>query len=322
MAGDVLVVAEHREGALVGLTLELVTAARRMTASSGGSVKALLLGGSDAIAGSIAATGVEVLHASDPAWEHYTVGGYTQGVAAALSDHAARAVLFPHSSQGFDVAPCLAATVHAPIVTNVVDVAIDGEALVATRRILNEKVQVDFAVTSTAPWIVTVRPAAFKGAGAADGGRVTPISLPVDASKIRTRFLRYEKPTVQDIDISGADVVVSAGRGIQKKENLGLVEEFARLLGGVVGASRPLTDLEWLPKTRQVGQSGKTVRPKLYIACGISGAMQHIAGMKDSGLIVAINTDPSAPIFEVAHVGLTANVLELIPIVVKALKGG
>src|SRR5437879_5700715 len=115
-------------------------------------------------------------------------------------------------------------------------------------------------------------------------------------------------------------ILVSAGRGIQKKENLALIEEFAKALGGVVGASRPLTDMDWLPKTRQVGQSGKTVRPKLYVACGISGAMQHVAGMKDASLIVAINTDPTAPIFEVAHVGFVADVLKLLPATLKELK--
>ena len=113
---------------------------------------------------------------------------------------------------------------------------------------------------------------------------------------------------------------MSAGRGIQKKENLPLIEEFAKALGGLVGASRPLTDMDWLPKTRQVGQSGKTVRPKLYVACGISGAMQHVAGMKDASLIIAINTDPSAPIFEVAHVGIVADVLKLLPATLKELK--
>src|SRR5206468_9344845 len=117
----------------------------------------------------------------------------------------------------------------------------------------------------------------------------------IDGSKVRTRFLSIERPQVQDIDIAGADIIVSAGRGIQKKENLPLIEEFAKALGGVVGASRPLTDMDWLPKTRQVGQSGKTVRPKLYVACGISGAMQNVAGMKEASLVIAINTDPSAP---------------------------
>jgi electron transfer flavoprotein alpha subunit len=148
------------------------------------------------------------------------------------------------------------------------------------------------------------------------------IGVSIDGSRLGARFVRYETPQIQDIDIAAADIVVSAGRGIKEKKNLPLVDEFARLIGGVVGASRPLTDMEWLPKTRQVGQSGKTVRPKLYVACGISGAMQHVSGMKDSGTIIAINTDPTAPIFEVAHYGFTASVLELLPAVIKELKGG
>src|SRR5437773_11554677 len=151
---------------------------------------------------------------------------------------------------------------------------------------------------------------------------VTAVPVVIEPSAIRERFLRLERPGVQDIDLSTADIIVSAGRGIQKKENLATVEAFAKAIGGVVGASRPLTDMEWLPKTRQVGQSGKTVRPKLYVACGISGAMQHIAGMKDAALIVAINTDPTAPIFEVAHIGFVANVLELLPAAIKELAGG
>jgi electron transfer flavoprotein alpha subunit len=204
-----------------------------------------------------------------------------------------------------------------------VDVTLDGEALVASRKMLNDKMDVELEVRSERPYVVTLRPGSVKPAGAAAApGPVTPVPAAIDAAKNGRTFLGYEKPQVQDIDISGADVVVSAGRGIGKKENLPLVEDLAKALGGVVGASRPLTDLEWLPKTRQVGQSGKTVRPKLYIACGVSGAMQHVAGMKDSGLIVAVNTDPSAPIFEVAHVGVVANVLEFLPALLKELKGG
>ncbi len=150
---------------------------------------------------------------------------------------------------------------------------------------------------------------------------MTPTQVSIETGTIRTKFLALERPEVADIDLSSSDVIVSAGRGIQKRENLAIVEEFAKAVGGVVGASRPLTDMEWLPKTRQVGQSGKTVRPKLYVACGISGAMQHVAGMKDAGLIIAINTDPSAPIFEVAHVGFVADVLKLLLATLKELKG-
>ena len=150
---------------------------------------------------------------------------------------------------------------------------------------------------------------------------VTAVPVSIDPAKVRATFVRLERPQVEDIDLSSADVIVSAGRGIQKKDNLALIEDFAKAIGGVVGASRPLTDLDWLPKTRQVGQSGKTVRPKLYVACGVSGAMQHVAGMKDAGLIIAINTDPTAPIFEIAHVGFVADVLKLLPATLKELKG-
>jgi len=182
---------------------------------------------------------------------------------------------------------------------------------------------VEVEVRSDRPIVVTMRPGATPPQGTGRGMMsVTEVPVSIDPAAVRVRFVRMERPEVADIDLSSADVIVSAGRGIQKKENLALVEGFAKAIGGVVGASRPLTDMEWLPKTRQVGQSGKTVRPKLYVACGISGAMQHIAGMKDAALIVAINTDPTAPIFEVAHIGFVANVLELLPAAIKELKGG
>jgi electron transfer flavoprotein alpha subunit len=256
----------------------------------------------------------------DAALAEYTEGGYGQALRALVESVAPCVVLLAHTAQGYDLAPGLAGAMDLPLVTNCVDVRLDGGKLVVVRRLLNEKVQGEFEVSSEKPYVVTMRPGTTKPAEPSPGGKVTPAPAAVDASKIRAKFLGIERPQVADIDIAAADIIVSAGRGIQKKENLALVEELAKLLGGVVGASRPLTDLEWLPKTRQVGQSGKTVRPKLYLACGISGAMQHVAGMKDSGLIVAINTDPSAPIFEVAHVGIVGNVLQILPLVVKDLK--
>src|SRR2546430_12150865 len=169
--------------------------------------------------------------------------------------------------------------------------------------------------------VARVRPRAETPTGPARGMMtVTDVPVSIDPSAVREKFVRLERSQVQDIDLSGADIIVSAGRGIQKKENLVLIEEFAEAIGGVVGASRPLTDMGWLPKTRQVGQSGKTVRPKLYVACGISGAMQHRARMQDSSLNVAIHTDPTAPIFEIAHEGFVADVLKLLPATLKDLK--
>ena len=318
---DVLLLAEHFEGELAASTFELVAKGRDLTAQSGGTLKAALFGrGTSALAASLAGRGLEVLHVDDPSLEAYTADAYVQAARALLDSLAPRVLLVAHSAQGYDVAPRLAASADLPLVTNCVDVRLEGRALVATRRLFNEKVQAEFEFASEKTYVVTLRPGSMSPAEAAPGGTVRSVRVTPDASTLRTRFLRVERPQVQDIDIASADVIVSAGRGIQKKENLALVEELAKRLGGVVGASRPLTDLEWLPKSRQVGQSGKTVRPKLYIACGISGAMQHVAGMKDSDLIIAINTDPSAPIFEVAHVGVIANALELVPAVLKELK--
>jgi electron transfer flavoprotein alpha subunit len=318
---DILILAEHLEGRLAPSTLELVTKGRELAAQSGGAAKAALLGANvGGLAQTLAGYGLEVLHVDDPALAEYTEGGYGQAVRALLASLAPRVVLAAHTSQGYDLAPGLAGAMDLPLVSNCVDVRLEGDKLVVVRRLLNEKVQGEFEVASEKPFVVTLRPGTAKPAEPSPGGKVTPTPVTLDASQIRAKFLGLERPQVSDIDISAADVIVSAGRGIQKKENLPLVEEFAKLLGGVVGASRPLTDLEWLPKTRQVGQSGKTVRPKLYVACGISGAMQHVAGMKDAGLIVAINTDPSAPIFEIAHVGIVGNVLQILPLVIKDLK--
>lgn len=321
MGRDILIVAEHLEGALAPSTLELVAKGRDLAVQSGGSPKVVLLGqGLSSLAGSLAGHGVEVLLFDDPTLAAYTADGYGETLRSLLGSMAPRAVLLAHTSQGYDLAPGLAASADLPLVSNCVDVAFDGDALVATRRLFNEKVQAEFEIRSDRAVVITLRPGSAKAAEPAPGGKITPTSVSIDPAKVRTRFLRIERPEVEDIDIASADIVVSAGRGIQKKENLALIEDLARRLGGVVGASRPLTDLEWLPKTRQVGQSGKTVRPKLYLACGISGAMQHVAGMKDSGLVVAVNTDPSAPIFEVAHVGIVASVLEFVPALLKELR--
>lgn len=322
MGKDILLVAEHMEGKLAPSTFELVAKGRELATQSGGSPKAALLGHkADSLAQVLAGYGLEVLQVDDPALGEYTEGGYSQGMRALVESVAPCLVLVGHTAQGYDLAPGLAGSLGLPLVANCVDVRLEGDTLVATRRLLNEKIQGEFEITSDRPYVVTLRPGGTKPAEGADGGKVTRTPVGLDPSRVRTKFLGIERPEVSDIDIASADVIVSAGRGIQKKENLALIEEFAKTLGGVVGASRPLTDMEWLPKTRQVGQSGKTVRPKLYVACGISGAMQHVAGMKDSGLIVAINTDPSAPIFEIAHVGVVGNVLQILPLVLKDLRG-
>ena len=320
--GNVLVIAEHREGKLSPPTLELVALGRDLAPDAGGEVKVAVLGnGVDAIARQVAMH-AEVLLVKDPLLEAYSPGGYAQALGQVREAADPTIVLLPHSPEGYDLAPAIAAAWEAPIVTNCVGLSLEGTALVAARKILNDKLLEEVEVSSDRPYIATVRAASVKASDPLPTpAAITKVDVSIDGSKLGARFVRYEKPQVQDIDISAADIVVSAGRGIKEKKNLALVEAFAKAIGGVVGASRPLTDMDWLPKTRQVGQSGKTVHPKLYVACGISGAMQHVSGMKDAGTIIAINTDPTAPIFEVAHYGFTANVLELLPAVVKELRG-
>ena len=321
MAGDVLIFAEHLEGRIAPSTFEAIAIGRELGSRPSGQVRVALFGEKvRGLADSLAGCGVEVLLVEDSALVEYTPDGYGQAAHSVIESTKPRLILVAHTSQGYDLAPALAGMMDLPLVTNCLALRFDGERLVASRRLLNEKVQVEVEISSSRPIVATVRPGSVKAAGPAAGGKVTVTPVRIDASKARARFLSIERPQVQDIDIAGADIIVSAGRGIQKKENLPLIEEFAKALGGVVGASRPLTDMDWLPKTRQVGQSGKTVRPKLYVACGISGAMQHVAGMKDASLIIAINTDPSAPIFEVAHVGIVADVLKLLPATLKELK--
>ncbi len=325
MSQGVLVLAEHREGKLQQPTLEMVAKGREIVSKGGGKLSVALFGhGVEALFSELTQYPVdEVLVVEHEALKFYTPEGYAMALKGVIEKVDPLIVLMAHTTQGYDIAPRLAAEWDLPIASGCVDVAVDGQTLVATRRILNEKIAVDFEYGGAPRYLVTIRSGTFKpvekgGAGAL----ITKVGVQIDPAKIIRKVLNIEKPEVADVDIGAADVVVAVGRGIGKKENMTLVQDLAKMLNAVVGASRPITDAEWLPKTRQVGQSGKTVKPKLYIACGISGAMQHVAGMKDSGLIIAINTDAGAPIFEYAHYGVVGNVLEVLPALMKSLKGG
>jgi len=325
MPSGVLIVAEHREGKVQGPTLEMVAKGRDLVTKHGGKLSLALFGhGVDDMAGELAQYPVDqVIVGEHEALKFYTPEGYAQALKVVVDGVDPLVILIAHTTQGYDFAPRLAADWNLPLASGVADLAVEGQTLVVTRRVLNEKIAVDMELSGAQRYIVTVRASTFKPAekGGA-GAQVSKVAVQVDPAKIMRKVLGIEKPQVADVDISAADVIVAVGRGIGKKENLALVQDLAKMLGGVVGASRPITDAEWLPKSRQIGQSGKTIKAKLYIGCGISGAMQHVAGMKDSGLIIAVNTDPSAPIFEYAHYGVVGNVLEVLPALMKSLKGG
>ncbi|MCJ2530839.1 MAG: electron transfer flavoprotein subunit alpha/FixB family protein [Candidatus Thermoplasmatota archaeon] len=319
----ILVVAEHRQGKIQDPTWEVLGKAGEVAASAHTEVKAVLMG--DAVsdlASELARYPVNgVLVVEDPRLKDYTPEGYGAALAALLEHEEAELVLTSHTATGYEFLPRVAADMDRPLVTAAMDVSLVDGLVVATRTGYNGKVAVEIAMEGGGPAFVTLRPATFTPPEPGPKrAPVTPVDVDLSALQIRREVQGYEKPESEDVDIAEADVVVTVGRGIKKKENIRLAEDLAAALGGVVGASRPIVDNGWLPRSRQVGSSGKTVAPKLYVACGVSGAMQHLTGMKGSQTIVAINIDPTAPIFSVAHYGAIGDLLEIIPSLLRELE--
>ncbi len=319
----VLVVVEHRRGGLEETSLEPLAKGREVARAANGALKAVVMGDDAGVVKTVAALPVdEVLTVAHEALHAYTPEGYGAALRALIQEEEPILVMASHTATGYEYLPRTAADLGKPVVTDAVDVTMEDGALRVTRMGYNGKVAVEMAVEAPDPCFVTLRPGAAKApAPGADEASVREVGVDLSDVAIQREVLGYEKPATEDIDIAEADVIVAAGRGIKEQENLRLVEELAQALGGVVAGSRPLIDKEWLPWSRQVGSSGKTVRPKLYIACGISGAMQHVTGMKGAQTIVAINVDPTAPIFGVAHYGVVGDLFKVIPVLVKELKG-
>lgn len=319
---SVLVVVEHRRGEVQETSLEPLAKGREVAQAAQGELKAVVLGAEPAVVEAVAALPVdEVLAVSHAALQAYTPEGYGAALRALIQKEAPLVVMASHTATGYEFLPRTAADLGKPVVTDAVNVALEDGELRVTRMGYNGKVAMELAVETPDPCFVTLRPGAAKAPAPGDeGASVREVDLDLAGLSVQREVEGYEKPETGDIDIAEADVIVAAGRGIKEKENLKLIEDLAQALGGVVAGSRPLIDKEWLPWSRQVGSSGKTVRPKLYVACGISGAMQHVTGMKGAQTIVAINVDPTAPIFAVAHYGVVGDLFKVIPALMKELK--
>lgn len=318
----VLVVAEHRAGKILDPTLEALSAGREAADAASTELRAVLLGHDvGSLAQELASYPVdEVLVAEDGKLADYTPEGYNAALRSLLEQEDAQLVLVPHTASGYEYLPRLAAELAAPLVTAAVDVQLERDGATATRMAYNGKVGAELALDGS-PALVTLRPGTFAPPEpAAEPAPVRSVELDLADLTVPREVLGYEKPETGDVDIAEADVIVAVGRGIKEKENIAVAEELAAVLGGVVAGSRPIVDNEWLPWSRQVGSSGKTVSPKLYVACGISGAMQHLVGMKGAQTVVAINVDPTAPIFSVADYGVVGDLFEVVPALVKALK--
>ena len=318
----ILVVAEQREGKLNRASWEAIAAAQQ----AGDQITVAILGaGVDSVAGELAAAeSAGVLVVDDPALKEYTADGYVQALSALLSREQPSHVFFAHTYQTRDFAPALAARLERSLITDVTAVRQHDGALAYMRPVFQGKLVAEVAAQGPSPHLVTCQIGAFRADAAKRGAAAAAIrkaEAGVDASKIRQKPEAPFKEAKQAVDLSQAERIVAIGRGIKGQEHLKLAQDLAQALGAEIAASRPICDAGWLPMDRQIGSSGQTVAPKLYIALGISGAIQHLVGMKGSRTIVAINKDPEAPIFEIADYGIAGDLFEVVPAMIAALNG-
>jgi electron transfer flavoprotein alpha subunit len=302
----VLVLTEHLQGAFTDATFEALAVARNL----GGPVEAVLAGPAS-MAGQLGGADT-VLVVEDPALESFIPEAYARVYAALVAERQPEVVLVPYTSMGMDVASEVSMRCGLPLVSYCIDVRVEA-GLSATCRLYAGKIEIDVDVPGGRGLFAMLSGSAAAAGGRSGGaGEVVKVDGP-DLSDLRTRFERLIEPAGGDVDITAVEVLVVVGRGIESKDNIAQAEALAAALGGAVACSRPIVDQGWLPKTRQVGKSGLTVKPKVYLALGVSGAPEHLEGMRKASTIIAVNKDPKAPIFGVAHYGWVGDLFDLLP---------
>ncbi len=322
MAKGVWIVAEQRDGALRKVSYELASTARKLADQLGDEVGAVLVGGpgTEALAAQLGKYGVDKVYvAEDPALEPYTTDAHSQAVAAAVKAYDPTILLFAASVQGKDLSARLVGKLATGMATDCTDIKIVDGKMVAVRPMYAGKCYGEVVIEGT-PQMASLRPNVFPVVENPKNAEIIKFNPGLDPASLKTKVLEVAKDTGGTIDVSEANIIVSGGRGMKGPENYVILEELASLLKGAVGASRAAVDAGWRPLKDQVGQTGKTVSPNLYIACGISGAIQHLAGMSSSKYIVAVNKDPEAPIFQKADYGIVDDLFKVVPEVTKEVK--
>jgi len=317
MSNDIFILVEHRDGAVTDGTFEILGRARELASQAGGEAVALLLA---AVVGPLAEQlgGTRILAVEDPGLAEFSPSAYQGVLAPIVTEREPLLLLAPNSAVGMDVAGGLSGATGLAMAAFATRIALVDGAPVITCQLFAGKIDVDVRFRDGRGICTVVAGAYPASAGRTAGSpRVETVSMSVTDQRVR--FRRLIRPEAGDVDITREAILVSVGRGIGEQDNIELVEELAAALGGAVSSSRPIADSGWLPRTRQVGKSGLRVKPKLYLALGISGAPEHLEGMRDAELIVAVNTDPHAPIFGVAHFGAVADILDVIPALTKRL---
>lgn len=325
MSDSVLVFAEQQGGKITRPTWEALAAGQRMAEEIKGLATAAVLGSQVAsLASELAGADLaEVVALESPALAEYTADGYAAALAELIRTHQPRYVTFSHTYQVRDFVPKLAAALGTGFIGDCLGYRKEGDRLVFVRQVFQGKFNADMEFAGNPPYLVSFQAGSFREDSvrrAASSASVTVAAAAVQSEKVRTRPGERFREAKQAVDLTQAEVIVAVGRGIKAPENLELARKLAEALGGEIGASRPICDSGWLPMDRQIGSSGQTVAPKLYVALGISGAIQHQVGMKGARTVLAVNKDREAPIFEVASYGVVGDLFEVVPALIEEVR--
>jgi len=325
MADSILVIVEQHEGKLNRVSWETLTAGQALAAETGWTLEAAVAGsGVASLANEVAGKKVAKVYALEsPKLEPYTPDAFAAALKQFIASKQPKLVLLPHTYQVRDFVPKLVTAMERAAISDCIGYKKDGNKLLFTRQMFQGKLAADVTFTCDAPWFVTFQNGAFRGDKVEAGSAAAPVetvNIEIADGVVRNKPQEVFKEAKQAVDLTQAEIIVSVGRGIKEQKNIELAKQLAEALGGELAASRPICDSGWLPMDRQIGSSGQTVAPKLYLALGISGAIQHIVGMKGARTIIAINKDSEAPIFEIADYAVVGNLFDIVPPMIEEVK--
>jgi electron transfer flavoprotein alpha subunit len=312
---EIFALVEHRQGIIRDITYELLTCGRKLAEKKNTKLTAVLLGyTTDKLIEKLKTHAHRILVIDKEIYKEFNAETYQITLSDIIKKHNPMLTLIGHTAFGWDLCPALAAQLNIPFTTDCLDVEITDSALRVTRQMFDGKLNAHVLLKENPCYIISIRSGSFPAEQGNVSAEIEKIDAPIRAEPDYRRFVEYIEAAVGEVDITKADILVGVGRGIKEQTNIPVIEDFAKAIGGVVSCSRPIVDAGWLPKDRQVGSSGKTVKPKLYIALGISGAFQHLVGMKASDTIIAVNKDPNAPIFNEADYGVVDDLFKIVPV--------
>lgn len=316
---EIFVLVEHRQGEIMDVTYELLAGGAQLALKIDARLTAVYLGSDDKHLNNLKNWAHKIISVKDDKLKNFNSEAYQCILSALWKEHKPYLTLIPQSGFGIDLAPSLAVDLDIPMIPDCFEIHTDNGSITASRQMYGGKVTATVGVVEAPGYILTIRPTSFAPENSGLSAGIDTVDSPLKDEIAYRRFVKYLTEPAGDVDITQADVVIGVGRGIKEKENLRLVEELARVLGGVLACSRPIVDAGWLGKDRQVGSSGKTIKPKLYIAIGISGSFQHITGIMKSETVIAINKDPNAPIFGEADYGIVGDLFKVVPVLTKRI---